>query len=45
MVLSVDGMQCSKGTEIEDIIRLRRAQQSIRAMGDNCEGRTGTAKI
>lgn len=36
------GFKCTKGTDLEPIIRQRRAAGTMKAMGDNCEGRVGS---
>lgn len=33
-----DGFACLKGGNLEQLIRDRRAQKTIRSMGDNCSG-------
>ncbi len=32
------GFVCAKGSDIESIIRRRREEKSMRALGDNCSG-------
>ena len=38
LALGHDGLSCLKGGSLEGLIRGRRAQKTIRAMGDNCSG-------
>jgi hypothetical protein len=41
LTTSGGGFQCSKGTPIEATIRQRLAAGTLKAKGDNCDGREG----
>lgn len=36
--MGTQGMECLKGTGLQQVIDQRRAENSMRAMGDNCSG-------
>lgn len=38
LMLGPGGLFCGKGSAFQPILEKRRAEKSIRAMGDNCEG-------
>lgn len=38
LMMGAEGAECSKGTGFQRIIDQRRAEKSMRAMGDNCSG-------
>jgi len=40
-----DGFTCAKGTSIEDIINQRRTAGTMKAKGDNCQGRKGAVSF
>ena len=39
LMMSPDGWECGKFTTVAGLLNRRVAQQDIRAVGDNCEGR------
>lgn len=38
LVFGPEGFGCAKTTSLEGLIRQRRAERSMNAMGDNCDG-------
>ena len=45
LTMSGGGFECGKNTSVEAIIRQRLAEGTMKAQGDNCEGREGAVDL